>query len=705
MPLILNSTPLSAIHAVAVDTETTGLDASSALVIELAAAGLNAEGLDGTEMASLVACPVPVPPQSTAIHGLTNADLAGAPAFPEAWAAFSAFCGNRVWVGYAIGFDVAILRQAIKRAGLAWEEPPTLDVRLLAQALNPRLPDISLEVLCQWLGLETGHRHRALADAEMAGRVFVALLPRLRAKGIATVGDAIGICRRLSEGSAWPINARDPGETGGQAIETAERRDTYPYRHRVGEIMSPNPRFIPAGTGLLEAIRTMTEARISSIYIGRPEDPAGAVGILTERDAMRALAAAGADALARPAGTWASTGLVSIDREAHLYRAIARMARHRIRHLAVTGEDGRIVGAVSARDLLRLRASAAVELSDDLDVAPDRAALGRAWAKTAAMARALLDEDMPAREVAGIIAAELRAATARAAALAEAAMVKAGKGPPPCRYAVLVLGSAGRGESLLAMDQDNAVVFEAGEPGGTEDGWFAAFGALMAETLDAIGIPLCKGGVMASEPDYRGSLATWRGRIRHWVSRSRPEDLLSVDIWFDLRAVCGDEAMANRLRAEAWEEASRHMAFLKLLAGSGEGLDRATGLLGGWRTGPDQRIDLKNAGLRRIVAAARVLALAGQHLAYSTHERLQALIAAGGGTADLEDLDRAHAVMLDCLLRQQLADLEAGLRITNRIAPARLDRTNARRLKAGLDHLRIVDDLVRDRLLRIGNPG
>ncbi len=65
-----------------------------------------------------------------------------------------------------------------------------------------------------------------------------------------------------------------------------------------------------------------------------------------------------------------------------------------------------------------------------------------------------------------------------------------GRGGPPCPFAVAVLGSAGRGESLLAMDQDNAVFFAEGEPGGSEDRWFEVFGTQLADILHEAGDPL-----------------------------------------------------------------------------------------------------------------------------------------------------------------------------------------------------------------------
>ena len=77
-----------------------------------------------------------------------------------------------------------------------------------------------------------------------------------------------------------------------------------------------------------------------------------------------------------------------------------------------------------------------------------------------------------------------------------------------------VLGSAGRGESLLAMDQDNALVFAEGAPGGREDRWFEEFAIHITDILHEVGVPYCKGGVMAKNADWRGSVATWEDADR-----------------------------------------------------------------------------------------------------------------------------------------------------------------------------------------------
>ena len=46
-----------------------------------------------------------------------------------------------------------------------------------------------------------------------------------------------------------------------------------------------------------------------------------------------------------------STGIVTIDATASCQKAVEQMYRHKVRHLPVTGDDGKLVGIVTDRDL------------------------------------------------------------------------------------------------------------------------------------------------------------------------------------------------------------------------------------------------------------------------------------------------------------------------------------------------------------------
>lgn len=700
MASLLRATPLFAIHGVALDVETTGLDVRRARMIEIAAIHLDRGSLDGANaFHSLIATDAPVPAAASAVHGLDSAALAGAPDFTILFDGIAQFLAGRVVVGHTIGFDIAMLRREAERIGRGFEAPPALDIRLLAQLAEPGLPSYSLEALGSWLGIPPQERHRALGDARAAGLVFLALAPRLRERGIRTVGEAISASRRVTDAMtaaappAWelhsPAGADDP----------LPKLDSYPYRHRVREVMREKPAIVAPQTALAEALRIMARERLSSVFVGRAEAALEGLAILTERDVLRAIARDGAAALAQPAAACATRPLLAVPADAFLYRAIGRMSRHGVRHLAVSGPDNALVGVVTTRDLLQLRASAAVALGDDIDSAPDLPALATAWARLPVVARALLTEDVPARTIAAVIAREVGALTRRAAMLAEAELAAGEAGPAPCPYTVLVLGSAGRGESLLAMDQDNAIVFAEGEPDGPADRWFAALGRRMTRILDEVGVPLCKGGVMASEPDFRGSVATWRRRIGQWLSRSSPKDLLNVDIFFDFLPVYGDLAIAEQLWRGAWLAAREQTIFLKLLAESAGEPAQGLGLLGGIRTEEDGRIDLKRNGLKDIVATARLLALHQGAPGRATQERLAALAASGaGGGEDLAAFADDHALLLSAILQQQVADIAAGQPPSNRVVPGILGKRRQRELKQALGRLAILPELRRNRL-------
>jgi DNA polymerase-3 subunit epsilon/CBS domain-containing protein len=354
---------------------------------------------------------------------------------------------------------------------------------------------------------------------------------------------------------------------------------------------------------------------------------------------------------------------------------------------------------LSARDLLRLRAGEAISLGDEIDDAADAHTLAVAWAKLPRVAESLLAEGLSGRDIAEVISRELGALTRQAAVIAERIMRERGQGEPPCGYAIIVLGSAGRGESLLAMDQDNAVIFERGEPDGEEDRWFAALGTHVADILHEVGVPYCKGGVMASNAPWRGSVVTWRNRVDHWITRSNPADLLSVDIFFDLRVVYGDGGLAVAVRQAAFAAAEGQVAFAKLLV-EGISVPASLKLFGGIRT-EGGRIDLKAAGLFGLVAAARAMAIRYHVMDRSTAARLAGVTArVHVSESDLDALGEAQSVFLDLIVAQQVEDIAHGTPPSNAVLVKRLSARDHGRLQAALRAVTAIDALTRDLLFK-----
>lgn len=467
--------------------------------------------------------------------------------------------------------------------------------------------------------------------------------------------------------------------------------DSFPYRHRVGEVMSSPAATVTAGMTVDDAMRAMIERRVSSLLAidaeGRPN------GILTERDILRLMAGEGGAALAVPVESRMSRPVHAVAAESFVYTALARMDRLGVRHLAVIDDGGRLVGALSARALLKLRAGQALAIGDEIATAENAETLRDAVRQLPPLAKALRADGIAAGAVAAVISGVMRDATARACELAEIEAVAAGKGGAPAPYALLVLGSGGRSESLLAPDQDNAII-HAGTP--ADDAWYAEIGRRMSDILDAAGIPYCKGKVMASEPQWRRSRDAWNRQVDEWLRHSRPDDLLNVDIFFDFRPVRGAVALADHLRDRALRHARETPPFLKLLAVRLEELNAPLGLFGRIRT-EQGRVDLKRGGLLPLVSGARIMALACGYAGTATAERFRAAAAERAlGMTDAAAFAEAHETLLAAVLDQQIADIESGLPPSNRVSLKGLDLAHRARLAEALHAVDSLKLAVRD---------
>lgn len=698
-----DATPLIALDAVVIDTETTGLDPRKARLVEFAGLRLRGGQLDPADsFLTLLQPGEPIPAASTRIHGIDDVKVAGAPEFSVVWPQIEAFVGQDALIGHSMGFDLAVLQRECARAKITWKPAVALCTALLSRAAEPELGEYSFERIVAWLGVEMSGRHSALGDAATTGRIFVALIPRLRDRGIRTLAEAARVCRSLTKAAEAQVGVGWSEVGRFSRVEDAEtsRSDIEPYRQRIRSAMHAPAAFIDPSDPVGTALQTMMHQKISSLFVfegdsttARPET----TGIVTERDLLRTVNVHGPAALTLPVREIMSQPLKSVPAEALSCLAIGRMNRLRVRHLAVTDASGRIAGAVSARDLLRQRAEGAIELGDEIDAAKDVAGLGQAWAKLARVAAGLVADGMSGREVAALISQGLNELTRRAAALAETAMVAEGQGAAPCAYAVAVMGSAGRGESLLAMDQDNALVFAGGAPVNA-DRWFEVLGVRLADILHHVGVPYCQGGVMAKNPQWRGDMTTWRQRIADWVARSSPQDLLAVDIFFDLRAVHGDAALADRLWREAFAAARGQTTFAKLLIETAGAAAPGRTWYGGIRT-EQGRIDLKKAGLFGIVSVARALAICHNIAEHATLARLDGIKALGRGLeGDLDALIEAQGTFLDLTLKQQIADIAAGIPASNRVEVRRLSRRERAQLGEALKAVEPLQDVARDLL-------
>ena len=108
---------------------------------------------------------------------------------------------------------------------------------------------------------------------------------------------------------------------------------------------------LPSEATLFEATRVLAQKRIGAIVI---RDGQGQlVGILSERDVVRALSAESVTALARPVTIY-MTRAVATCKEADTVEALMEMmTQGRFRHVPVLDENGQLCGLISIGDIVR----------------------------------------------------------------------------------------------------------------------------------------------------------------------------------------------------------------------------------------------------------------------------------------------------------------------------------------------------------------
>ena len=159
------------------DTETTGTNSRFDRIIEIACLKIHPDGRRDQFVRRLNPG-VPIPPGSTAIHGITDADVAEAPRFRDVAAELAAFLDGADLGGYNMtGFDLPVLRAEFLRAGVPFDiaERRFVDAQRIFFAREPRHLAAAARFYCQ---TEHAGAHGALADAEMTLRVLEGQLAR-----------------------------------------------------------------------------------------------------------------------------------------------------------------------------------------------------------------------------------------------------------------------------------------------------------------------------------------------------------------------------------------------------------------------------------------------------------------------------------------------------------------------------------------------
>jgi signal-transduction protein with cAMP-binding, CBS, and nucleotidyltransferase domain len=342
--------------------------------------------------------------------------------------------------------------------------------------------------------------------------------------------------------------------------------------------------------------------------------------------------------------------------------------------------------------LLKLRSASALAIGDEIDSAADGARMGEVRKKIPGLASGLLASGIDCASLSGVIGAMLRDITGHAALLAEQSMQADGWGNAPVAWCLLILGSGGRGETLLAPNQNTALV-HGGDA--SNDTWFAELGRRISDVLDAASIPSHAAGVMAKNAKWRRGLEEWKAEIDRWALGASEADLEQAEIFFDFQAAFGDARLAGELRLHLAEKAKNSVKMQHQLAEVIGEAKEALGLFGQIVT-DDDHLDLKNVGLMPLVAAVRTLSAKYGIIAASTRERLARLVEGEHiPSSEAHSMAEAQEYFLRLMLEQQLRDIEAFKTPSGEIWPDEYDKDRRAKLKSTLRYVNSLGDMVK----------
>jgi len=189
-----DSTPLIDTTFVVLDLETTGLSAEHDRITEVGAVRARA-GEVLAELRTFVDPGHPIPAAVTAITGITDADVAGAPPIDIVLPTVLDFLGAAVFVAHNARFDLSFLRAAATRLGLPPLRPRVIDTAVLARRLiRDEVRDVRLGTLARHFRVADTPDHRALNDARATLHVLHALIERAGTYGATSIEDLLLLC-------------------------------------------------------------------------------------------------------------------------------------------------------------------------------------------------------------------------------------------------------------------------------------------------------------------------------------------------------------------------------------------------------------------------------------------------------------------------------------------------------------------------------
>jgi CBS domain-containing protein len=419
---------------------------------------------------------------------------------------------------------------------------------------------------------------------------------------------AIGILTRLSGVQWMAANSRERLLQAAGTLRALPDVRTMP----VTSVTRSKPLFCDPDTSIQEAAKIMIAEKRSAILVRAKEGP-GISGIVTDVDLRNKVVVEHVSRHA-PVTAIMSAPVHTIGAEVLAPEAGIAMMSAGVNHLPVLGDDGAVVGMLSASSLMTLESRSPFALRRELMAARTEDELVAASADIPKLFLDLMTAHLDAPSVTRVLTVLHDTLTA---CLLELVIDRLGE--PPVPYAWLAFGSAARSELTLASDQDNGLAFDDTDDPAVAD-YFRVLARDVNTGLARCGLPADPHGVLASNRAWRMTLSGWRAVFEDCLQGRDLDRMARASVSFDYRQVAG-ELFVDKVLTDVMRKAPEHRRFLNGLIQLGRRVRPPLGFRGKL----EGSIDIKKNGLVPIQNYARYYAFASGITSASTLERLAAI--------------------------------------------------------------------------------
>ncbi|QER42598.1 CBS domain-containing protein [Thermodesulfobacterium sp. TA1] len=428
-----------------------------------------------------------------------------------------------------------------------------------------------------------------------------------------------------------------------------------------------------------KVVKLMVEKDYSFVVVQGKEG----LGIITEKDFLQKVVYPQKNPSEIKAKEIATFPLISLTTENLLFEALLLMAENRVRKVAVF-EKGILQGILEDTDIISFQSKNLVSLLYQVELSHDLEELARLYTLVKEGVLNQIAEGFNP-EYLGKYLAEINDLFIKKTI---EITLKDLEGKPPSNFGVFVLGSEGRKEQSLKTDQDNTLIYKdlSEEKKEEVDRFFERFSSTFIDNLLKVGFPPCPGGVMVSNPLWRGDLKTWKNRLSNWLDCSQKEALLNLCIFLDFRMVYGDEEIEKELKEWITEKINQNKRLIICLAAEAIRFEPPLNFLGRFITekeGPNKgKLDLKKAGIFPIVQGVRTLALEYNIWQTNTFDRIEALKKEGVLSLDFaSELKEGYRFILSLQFLNQAQKIKKGQPPDNYLNPQELSKNERNQLK------------------------